>query len=466
MPRSPARPGIQIRAVSFDGIIRGRTAPDARVEVVNLSRIAAQRLRLDDTLVAAVADPDGGFAVCMAGRGGDLIRLRSRHPGGAVSRWVTIRLPCKGRPRRPDVALFRIGFRRRNDREFCLININGSRPVAEPGAVLLFKNMRTRLTSRMTLNALGTFAARSRLAAQGGDRLTVAILCGRQHHLGTVEVPMSHESAARRALLSRLVTGRDGALFEVRRFHGPVFVRRPATEDVIQGEVTNCHLAAAASAVAFSCADAIRRMIRCDGHGNYHVALFSYRREARRFKPVTITVTSEFPVRASGALLFGTASHPSAPAGSQRTALWWPILEKAYGELHGGYGHFRNGGAAHHALATLLGRPPRYREILTARIDALWDDTRANLAEGRPVVASTAGTTSALLYRNTHVMPDHCYAVLACTRTRAGERLVTLRNPWGEVTPPQKSRSQDGTFTMPWDRMVRLFEILSTVGER
>jgi hypothetical protein len=48
----------------------------------------------------------------------------------------------------------------------------------------------------------------------------------------------------------------------------------------------------------------------------------------------------------------------------------------------------------------------------------------------------------------------------------SGPRLVTLHNPWGEITASGAPKARHGSFTMPWDMMMRFFSILSTVGER
>jgi hypothetical protein len=78
-----SRRRFQIRAIRADGRISGFARPGAAIEAINLSRIAASRLCLNDTIVIAKADLKGNFAGRIAGFSGDLVRLRTRYPGEA-----------------------------------------------------------------------------------------------------------------------------------------------------------------------------------------------------------------------------------------------------------------------------------------------------------------------------------------------------------------------------------------------
>jgi Calpain family cysteine protease len=459
---SDSRGHVRIRSIRSDGRISGRARPDTVIEAVNLSRVAASRLCLDDTVVLATADSRGAFAGRIACFGGDAVRLRGRGRGGATSPWLTIQIPAGGASRRPEVALYRIGFRPLGNGQYLLVNIGRPRPISQPGALLSFKNLRTSMPCRIVLDANGSFARHQKVAARPGDRVLVGISQSGNHRIGTVTVPSANDQMMNAARLARLVSGHSHTLFDVKRIRGPLLIGRPRACDVVQGEVANCHLAGAVSAVAHACGGHIKKLIRRVDREHFSVSLFSYDKAAKRWLPGSVVVSDRFYVRASGAMLFGSGSHPGGSAGRPAAALWWPMLEKAYAQLYGGYAHFETGGTPHHALSVLLGRPPRHWEIRPQLADRLWNEARERLGTRLPVVLSTAGNASRLLYRNTGIMTDHCYAVLGCFVTR-DRRMVVLRNPWGEVIPPGSPASRDGSFSMPWETAIRLFAIMSSV---
>jgi hypothetical protein len=464
MARSGSIPRLRIRSLHPGGLISGTSQPHARIEAINLSRIAGQRLCIGEAVIIGVADHRGRFSGRLACSGGDLIRLRANAPRGKAGPWLNVRLPSAGRRRRPDVALYRIGFRRCDEDCFGLLNIGRPRPISEPGAVLLFRNLRTSLATRITLNGHGSFERQHRLAARPGDEFSVRLAQAANTPLGTVTIPRAPTPARHHISASRLAAGYRDMLIDKAALRGRVFVGEPCEHDVVQGELADCHLAGAASAVAHTCRGRIRRMIRRVDRTHYAVSLFEYDRAAGRFRPVSIVVDNQFYVRPCGKPLFGAGAVAAAAPADHEAALWWPLLEKAYAELHGGYRSFRFGGTAHYALALLLGRPPRHRDITPSAHEALWNGMVGALSAGLPVVASTADTSSSLRYRHTLIQPNHCYAVRRCWTLDDGSRVVSLRNPWGEITPPQAEDAHRGCFTMPWDTMARLFSLLSTVA--
>ncbi len=462
MTRSDSRRRFQIRSIRADGRISGCARPGAAIEAVNLSRIAASRLCLNDTIVIAKADLKGNFAGRIACFSGDLIRLRSRCPGEALDLWLTVRIPVRGTSRRPAVALYRIGFRPLGNGYYGLVNIGRPRPISYPGAVLLVKNQRTSVSCRAVLDANGSFARHQKISAQPGDALLVGISQSRNHRVGKVTVPSANGHIMEARRLARLVSGHSDTQFDVKRISGPLMIGRPKACEIIQGEVTNCHLAGAVSAAAHICGGRIARLIRRLDSEHYSVSLFRFDIASKRWVPGSVVVSNRFYVRPCGSLLFGSGVRPGRSASSPAAALWWPVLEKAYAQFHGGYGFFQNGGTAHRALSVLLGQPPRHWEVRPKLADKLWDETRERLRSKLPVVMSTAGAASSLRYRNTRIMPDHCYAVFGCFVT-GDRRMIRLRNPWGEVSPAEYRASADGSFSIPWEMAVRLFEIVSTV---
>jgi hypothetical protein len=328
--------------------------------------------------------------------------------------------------------------------------------------VLLVKNQRTSVSCRVVLDANGSIARHQKIAAQPGDTLLVQISQSRNHRVGVVTVPGANGRIMEARRLARLVSGHSDTQFDVKRISGPLLIGRPKACEVIQGEVTNCHLAGAVSAVAHTCGGRIATLIRRLDSEHYSVSLFRFEKASKRWVPASVVVSNRFYVRPCGSLLFGSGVRPGRSASLPAAALWWPVLEKAYAQLHGGYGFFQNGGTAHRALSVLLGQPPRHCDVRLKLTDKLWDETRERLRSKLPVVLSTAGASSTLRYRNTRIMPDHSYAVFGCF-VMGDRRMIRLRNPWGEVSPPECPVSPDGSFSIPWDMAVRLFAIMSTV---
>jgi hypothetical protein len=324
------------------------------------------------------------------------------------------------------------------------------------------KNQRTSESRRVVLDANGSFARHEKIAAQPGDALLVQVSRSRNHRVGVVTVPGANGRIMEARRLARLVSGHSDTQFDVKRIGGPLLIGRPKACDVIQGEVTNCHLAGAVSAAAHICGNRIARLIRRLDGEHYSVALFRFEKSSKRWVRGSVVVSNSFYVRPCGSLLFGSGVHHGRPASSPTAALWWPVLEKAYAQFHGDYGFFQGGGTAHRALSVLLGQPPRHREVGPKSADRLWDEARARLRSKLPVVMSTADASFTLRYRNTRIMPDHCYAVLGCF-VMGDRRMIRLRNPWGEISPPEYPASPDGSFSIPWEMAVRLFAIMSTV---
>ncbi|MEZ0085253.1 C2 family cysteine protease [Bradyrhizobium japonicum] len=454
---------LQICSAGADGQIGGRAKPQAVIEAINLSRLVWSRLTWTDTEVLSVVGHDGVFAGQIAARAGDLIRLRVRWHGSRLGPSRTLRLPCDGRAPYPAVALFRIGFSAIGTYRYQLVNIGQPRPISEPGALLYFKNERTGLVQRSAIGEHGGFAKPLYIAAWPDDRIVVTLSKRSEEALGTLVVPSPIGDHRTRKRLSQAVSGHSGTLFDIGSITGRLFQGKPKASDVIQGEVPNCHLAGAATAVAATCGDRLARLFHPVDTRSYSVSLYCHNQTFGRFVRKTIVVSKEFYVRPSGELLFGAATLLSAdPA---RAALWWPLLEKAVALLNKGYGHFVTGGTAHHALSLLLGLPPCHRKIRAAEADRLWRETVAHIGARRPVVLSTFPATSARLYRYTQVIPDHCYAIVGLWERKRDQRMIRLRNPWGEVTPVRYADEGHGVFTMPWDEAVSLFSIWSSVSD-
>ena len=343
--------------------------------------------------------------------------------------------------RPPQVATFRMGTVPVATGSVQLVNISSTCPIAEPDARLRFLNRRTRRATTINLNARGNFRPRTTVTAEPGDALDIYGFCQRWVKVGRIEVPRSFPAGE---LAIAPFKGASRAVFQVAPIRGRVFAGRPRATDVVQGELSDCHLAAAAAAVAHARPQALEFKAR---GRSYEVTVFSAGR-ARR-----VVVGRELYFRPSGQLLFGQNGFRQSSR-----PVWWPILEKAFAAAMGGYHALERGGMSHRALYMITGLPARHRMLAPAEERRHWGDLVHALAAGSPAVASTRGSASG--YRNSGIAKCHCYTVLSC-REHRNRRWIRLRNPWGEITPPGHRRWRGGVFEMPWLSFVRYFSELS-----
>jgi hypothetical protein len=144
--------------------------------------------------------------------------------------------------------------------------------------------------------------------------------------------------------------------------------------------------------------------------------------------------------------------------------LWWALLEKAYATFLGGYAAFADGGYAYELFEAVLGCRPSYLGITRCNHHVVWRRILTALKARLPVAAGTAGKSSQLRYRNVRIFPDHYYAILAYT-IQHDEKWLTLRNPWGGVTPTSDTGSDKGVFALSFSKFMRYFQSVETVHD-
>lgn len=436
------RPLVAIDGTQARGVIRGRTTPRVVVEAMNLSLAPAERVRPHEGVIIARADERGRFAGKLPMRADDLLRVRARSANGAAGPWTTFRARgLEGAPRRPNVAVFRIGLRDLEDGFVKIFNLNPKRPLAEPGAELIVVNTRNDARVALVMNASGTIAGRARIAARAGDVLRVET---KGRAVGTLTTPAP--VPARGLVKPCGWHQRIGFVPDAKPLDAPLFAKRPHPFDVMQSELQNCYLASAAAAIAHVRPEAIERAIAALPGGRFRVRF----KIGTKHEPHDVVVTSELYVRPSGDLLYGTS-------GPRRTS-WWPVLEKAFAALRGSYRNVGRGGTAHRVFELLLGRRPRHFFVVRGEAELAWKEIARALADKLPVVVGTSPPWTAKKFHHSGLVADHAYAVLGC---RPG--FVTVRNPWGEdVGPPERPR-KNGAFEITIDELGRYFQVVSTV---
>jgi hypothetical protein len=436
-------PPLRVTSVSKGAVIRGSAPAFAWIDGVNVSAALRSRGSISVTRCLARADNNGRFECRLGAHVRDVFRLRWRRPDGSVSEWALRRVPAGGKARHPQVATFRMGVVLAREGLVRLVNLSNLHPIAEPDARLRFVNQRTRRPTTIHLNVKGNFRRGTMVTAEPGDVLNIYGFCWRWIKVGQIEIPPPMPTG-----LPKIAPFRGTRVaFRVAPIRGRVFAGRPRAGDVVQGELSDCHLAAAAAAVAHSRPEAL--MLKARGRF-FEATVFSAGRGRR------ILVDRELYHRPSGELIFGQ----NGLMKSTRPA-WWPILEKVYATALGGYDVLDRGGTAHWALHLITGLPPRHRLLAPDDEKEGWRDLASVLATGSPVVATTPVRTS----RSSGIVQDHCYTVLNCREHRS-RRWITLRNPWGEITPPGLRRWRDGVFEMPWLSFVRHFSGLSFLDTR
>lgn len=123
--------------------------------------------------------------------------------------------------------------------------------------------------------------------------------------------------------------------------------------------------------------------------------------------------------------------------------LWVLLIEKAYAKVHGCYEAIR-AGYAYEGMIDLTGCPSktiRFDDpIIQHRISTgdLWTDLLRYDEENFIMSASTPGEDSVTEHgrfakSSTGLIAGHAYTLISAVRISRGDRLIKLRNPWGQL---------------------------------
>jgi hypothetical protein len=188
-------------------------------------------------------------------------------------------------------------------------------------------------------------------------------------------------------------------------------------DDVTQGAIGDCWLAASMAAVARARPEVIRSAIRARDDGSYDVSLYISEEGRLMFAPDaprTVRVTSRFPMLA-GAPAYAQPGDASA-AGPE---LWPMLIEKAYAAMiSGGYpslaGEVEEAGRVG-GLAALLGIGSTKTQITPQTTDEqVLADIAGALGARRPVICTTppefSDTVVARAASGVGVRSNHAYA--------------------------------------------------------
>ncbi len=472
-PRAPAAETVSPDgsfAVSGDqggGMLRGRAPAGASIEAINMTAIATLRIHADETTTVATAGADGAFAGAFAMRPGDVVRMRVR-ADGKDSAWISFKANGLGADTtNATVAMYRLGLFVGNG-AVRLENINPSRPLSEPGAILRFVNERTGEHRDFTMNDEGTFAQPGTLPGRDGDRFSVRVTDGTNDAalaqvVGAIQVGKPQGATDGTDLpdpkLHNDELDAEGQpRYHLVRYTGPLFDEQPGIEDVRQGAIGDCYLPSSVAAAVHVDPGLIQRMMKQNADGTYTVTFKERDWASRGYKDVQITVDGDLYVRSWGGPLYGTDDGAREP---ERMEMWWPILEKAYAQWRGGYNGIGNGGSSSTVFEHLFGRGSHDMSLRVADRDVAWRAIVTNVDAKSPVSAGTYGEHERAKYTNSGVYANHSYSVLGYEE-RADGRYVQLRNPWGE-SEPDGNGPNDGVFFLKLERFLELYQTLYTL---
>jgi hypothetical protein len=442
------------------------------IEAINLSAAPSGRLQLEDTMVIGKADATGQFKNAkltgdQAMQEGDLIRMRARHADGTAGEWVTVKAQGVGAAdtRNAAVAIFRIGLTDKGGGQIGVENINASRQISEPGAQLQLTNVRTGEKTKVTIDDKGSFPAGFAVPGKAGDVFSVAATDGKNDtafatEVGKLTVPGGAPATGdliKDPALHKDELNTDGTpKFATKRFTGPLFKDGPSPTDVQQGQLGDCYFPSAMSALAQQNSEAIQKMIKDNGDGTYTVNFKEKDWATGRYKDVPIKVDGDLYVRSWGGPLYGASL--GADKGEKTMELWFPLVEKAYATWKGSYNDIGNGGMSSDVFQEVLGKDGQDMSIKFAQPDKLWSTLKTAIDNKQPVSAGTYGDDQEALYTNTGVHADHSYSVLGYKEVN-GEKMVTIRNPWGE-SEPAGNGPNDGIFDLPLKDFQKLYQTL------
>jgi Calpain family cysteine protease len=255
------------------------------------------------------------------------------------------------------------------------------------------------------------------------------------------------------------------ALYGKQRFDGELWgVKGPTLEGVRQGYLSDCYFVAGLASVLHTepGRQHVANMVKDNGDGTYSVT-FKERDRKMRFQDVTVKVDAELYVHPGGEVLYGKTGEGSNKSGD--TALFFPIIEKAYASWKGGYEAITEDTAAN-LYEAVLGQSATHQPITQKGERTVWETMSLAITQSRPITAGTRGEGKELQVQDSAgrpltIYPEHQYSVFGC-REEGGRKLVTLRNPWGKVDRGDDGKT-GGVFTLDLATFKKSFASLSFV---
>ncbi|MFO0727748.1 MAG: C2 family cysteine protease [Myxococcota bacterium] len=447
------------------------------IEAINLSTAPTGRYHLDDTVEIAKVGGDGKFSGKFIGqlsptREGDIIRLRARDSAGKTSDWVTIR--AKGistaDTSNAEIALFRVSLSDAGSGKIDVSNMNSSRQISEPGALVRFVNSRTGDAKIVTLDDTGNFPAGTKLDGKPGDVFSVAVSDGVNNKTlsttsGKLTVPIAGGGGGGNGVdlpdpkLHKDELNPDGTpKYKEARFRGPLFVSEISPEDVRQGQLGDCYFPSAIAAMAQANPDVFKDMIVQNEDKTYTVTFKQKNWGTGKYTDVRVNIDGDLWVRPWGGPLYGSSANS---AELDKMELWFPLLEKAYASWKGSYDAIGNGGSSGRVFQDLLGIDYTEKNISEGDGAKVFAWAKHAVDNKLPASVGTYGESEDARYTNSGLYSDHSYSVMD-TKIENGKQMIQLRNPWGESEPGNDGKN-DGIFWIEASKVAHYFETFYSI---
>lgn len=197
--------------------------------------------------------------------------------------------------------------------------------------------------------------------------------------------------------------------------------------DVRQGALGDCYFLAVLASIARVRPDFIRSMVRDNGDGTYTVTFHTEQGLSGLFgarSGQSVTVDNQFWTSGSNPIYAGAGDR-----GADGPELWVMVIEKAWAQLHGGYGNIRGGAIGDDAREAVTGEDAEYIDPSDLSDTELLERVARHFSVNRePVIFWSHGDEKQEKLDRNGVITNHEYALDAVDRT-AGT--VSLYNPWG-----------------------------------
>jgi hypothetical protein len=247
-----------------------------------------------------------------------------------------------------------------------------------------------------------------------------------------------------------------------------VFVGGSTIDDIQQGNIGDCYfLSVLGSLCAFP--DFFDKIFHIKDKTKEHVyGVYIY----INGKWKLVLVDDYFPYEGMGFKQFAFSF-------SSENEIWVALLEKAWAKVNGCYAKIGCGGLPNEVFDVLTEAYSEQKSINKNNKEEIWKKCEDAVQKGYVMTAGTSGDVSNLDIEEVGLSPGHAYSFLNVYKVNTDkgvERVVKLRNPWGNgeyngawsdsskkwtaSTKQQcgyKDNSDDGVFYMSYDDFIKYY---------
>jgi len=211
-----------------------------------------------------------------------------------------------------------------------------------------------------------------------------------------------------------------------------LFIGGAESGDVIQGQLGDCWFLGALAVVATRI-DLIKEI--CVSDHSEHSGFVQFR-FYKNGKWTVVTIDDRIPCIGNTAQIWGSSC-------KDKNEMWVPLIEKAYAKLHGTYQRLSGGWTAD-GFVDLTGGISERLEFHEDKSINLWSIMNNCMKEQWLMGCSAAGGTEQ--DSGMGILTGHAYSILQA-RVYEGEKLVQIRNPWGQKEWQGKWSDKSGEWS-------------------